>query len=301
MNNKIFSLPVLNQLSPYISLRQLDELPIIVIVHPKVRGAISLQGAQLIAWQPSGQHPCLWLSEQSQFKAGTAIRGGIPICWPWFGPVATPSHGFARILPWTLTAHNEHEGGVILTLTLSNNKHTKKLWPHDFTAILRFKLGETCELEFESYGDFEATGALHTYLNVNNIQKTSVYGLGPHYFDKVTDRESYSASVLKITGHTDRIYTEPEESSLVRDDGWQRTIELHHYHHSDVVCWNPWAELSCSMQDMPNDGYKHMICVETASLNQPMKTNNDHPARLSLVMRCRNYDEFNPYQDAEDE
>lgn len=149
------------------------------------------------------------------------------------------------------------------------------------------KLGETCELELESYGDFEATAALHSYFNISDIQKATVYGLGGHYIDKVADREAYISEPLKFNKHTDRIYTEPEEYSLLRDDGWNRTIELHHYHHSDVVCWNPWAELSCSMQDMPNNGYKQMVCVETARIHMPMKSEAQSPSRLSLVMVCR--------------
>ncbi|BBG59034.1 Putative glucose-6-phosphate 1-epimerase [Providencia rustigianii] len=287
MHDKIFALPVIKQLSPYITQRQLGELPLIVISHPKVRGAVSLQGAQLIDWQPSGQKPCLWLSPESAFQEGIAIRGGIPICWPWFGPVSSPSHGFARISPWQFTAHNEHDCGVILTFTLSDSESTRKLWPHAFTLILRMKLGETCELELESHGDFEATAALHSYFNISDIQKATVYGLGGHYIDKVADREIYASEPLKFNKHVDRIYTEPEEYSLLRDDGWERTIELHHYHHSDVVCWNPWAELSCSMQDMPNNGYKQMVCVETARIHNPMKSEDQNPARLSLVMVCR--------------
>lgn len=287
MHDKIFALPVIKQLSPYITQRQLGELPLIVVSHPKVRGAVSLQGAHLIDWQPAGQKPCLWLSSESAFKEGVAIRGGIPICWPWFGPVNSPSHGFARILPWQFTAHNEHDCGVILTFTLTDNEYTRKLWPHEFTLILRMKLGETCELELESYGDFEATAALHSYFNISDIQKATVYGLGGHYIDKVADREAYISEPLKFNKHTDRIYTEPEEYSLLRDDGWNRTIELHHYHHSDVVCWNPWAELSCSMQDMPNNGYKQMVCVETARIHTPMKSEAQNPSRLSLVMVCR--------------
>ncbi len=93
--------------------------------------------------------------------------------------------------------------------------------------------------------------------------------------DKVADKEAYVNEPLKFNKHTDRIYSEPEEYSLLRDDGWARTIEIHHYHNSDVVCWNPWAELSCSMDDMPNNGYKQMVCVETARINVPMKVKHN--------------------------
>ncbi|MDN6110391.1 MAG: D-hexose-6-phosphate mutarotase, partial [Enterobacterales bacterium] len=155
MSEKIFTLPVQEQITPYISQRQIDELPVVVVNHPKVRAAVTLQGAHLLSWQPSGEKPVLWLSSETAFKNGVAIRGGIPICWPWFGPAGQPAHGFARNLPWTLTAHDEDESGVILTFTLEQSPESKKHWPHDFCLIARFKLGEVCEMELESHGEYE--------------------------------------------------------------------------------------------------------------------------------------------------
>ncbi|OAT46722.1 aldose 1-epimerase family protein [Proteus hauseri ATCC 700826] len=288
MNEKIFSLPIIEQISPYLSRRQLDELPILVISHPKVRAAISLQGAHLIAWQPAQEHPVFWLSEDSLFTPGVAIRGGIPICWPWFASAGTPSHGFARILPWEFSAHSEQDDGVLITMSLKESQQTKKYWPHEFTVIARFKLGATCEVELESYGDYEATAALHSYFNVSDIDNVSVTGLGGHYIDTVADKEVYTDETsLRFNGRTDRLYTEPEDFNLIHDDGWDRTIEVHHYHHSDVVCWNPGAELASSMKDMNAGGYRKMACVETARIHQPLKPDNVHPGRLSVVVRVR--------------
>ncbi|CAQ84065.1 MULTISPECIES: D-hexose-6-phosphate mutarotase [Photorhabdus] len=288
MNDKIFALPVAKQISPSISQRNMDELPLIVISHPKVRGAISLQGAHLIAWQPRGQEPGLWLSKKAVFKAGSAIRGGIPICWPWFGSIGTPSHGFARILPWEFSAHNEHENGVILTFTLRDNEYTHKLWPHDFTLIARFKLCETCEVELETYGNYQATGALHTYLNVGDVNQISVSGLGKHFIDVITGKEQHTVEeYLIFNDRTDRVYTEPEDFSLIRDKLLKRTIEIYHYHHSDVVCWNPGAALSDNMKDICDKGYKNMICVETARINKPLIAKDDNPAHISVTIRCR--------------
>ena len=256
MNEKIFSLPIIEQISPYLSRRQLGELPILVISHPKVRAAISLQGAHLIAWQPAQEHPVFWVSEASLFTPGVAIRGGIPICWPWFA--------------------------------LKESQQTQKYWPHPFTVIARFKLGATCEVELESYGDYEATAALHSYFNVSDIDNVSVTGLGGHYIDTVADKEVYTDETsLRFNGRTDRLYTEPDDFNLIHDDGWDRTIEVHHYHHSDVVCWNPGAELASSMKDMSSGGYRKMACVETARIHQPLKPDNVHPGRLSLVVRVR--------------
>ncbi|CCW32605.1 D-hexose-6-phosphate mutarotase [Xenorhabdus nematophila] len=287
MLNKIFSLPIVEQISPYISQRNIDDFPLIVVSHPKARGVVSIQGAHLITWQPSGEKPVLWVSEKTAFSTGTAIRGGIPICWPWFGSSATPSHGFARILPWELKAHTENENGVMLTFTLQDNASTHQLWPHEFTLIARFKLGETCEIELESHGEYQAIGALHSYFNISDINQIRVSGLGGHFIDSVIDREQYVHENLLFKGRTDRIYTEPEDFSLLRDPQWKRTIEIHHYHHSDVVCWNPGATLSSSMKDMSHEGYKNMACIETARINKPLHAKNGKPDRLSVVILCR--------------
>ncbi|MFV8982913.1 D-hexose-6-phosphate mutarotase [Serratia fonticola] len=286
MNEKIFTLPVSEQITPFISQRQLDELPVVVVSHPKVRAAITLQGAHLLAWQPSGDKPVLWLSNNTPFKNGVAIRGGVPICWPWFGPAGSPSHGFARNQPWQLTAHDEDENGVILTFTLQDNEQTRKLWPHAFTLIARFKLGEECEMELESHGDYQATAALHSYFQIGDIDKVKVAGLGEHYIDKVAKGiEARQVGELEFTGQTDRVYTQATPCSLIKDPVLQRTIEVNHHYMSDVIAWNPGVELSCSMADMPNDGYKTMVCVETGRVSKPLIASGEQPARLAMKIR----------------
>ncbi|MEE4410741.1 MULTISPECIES: D-hexose-6-phosphate mutarotase [unclassified Serratia (in: enterobacteria)] len=288
MNEKIFTLPVTEQISPYISQRQLEELPVVVVSHPKVRAAVALQGAHLLAWQPAGDKPVIWLSNNTPFKKGNAIRGGVPICWPWFGPVAQPSHGFARNQPWNLTAHDEDDSGVILTFTLKDNEQTRKLWPHAFTLIARFKLGEECEIELESHGDYQATAALHTYFQIGDIEQVKVAGLGEPYLDKVAGgAEARQTGDLAFIGQTDRVYTKPDAFSLIKDPALQRTIEVHHHHMSDVIAWNPGVELSCSMADMTNDGYKTMVCVETGRVSKPLVAAGEQPARLAVTFRSR--------------
>lgn len=192
MNEKLFSLPVVNQITPYLSQRVIGDLPVLVIAHPKVRAAVTLQGAHLLAWQPAGEKPVFWLSEKSAFTEGKAIRGGVPICWPWFGPAGEPAHGFARVLPWTLSAHDENDDSVMLTLVLESNAQTKKLWPHDFTLLARFRFGERCEIELEAHGEFEATAALHSYFAVEDIAGVEVSGLGKTFIDKVNNGQPAS-------------------------------------------------------------------------------------------------------------
>lgn len=290
MQDTLYSLPVVNQITPYLSQRQMGDLPIVVVSHPKVRAAIALQGAHLLSWQPSGQQPVIWLSDKTPFAAGKAIRGGVPICWPWFGPAGEPAHGFARNQPWTLTAHDENEDAVMLTFTLESNAQTKKLWPHDFTLLARFRIAEHCEIELEAWGDYQATAALHTYFQIADIAQVEVSGLGNSFIDKVNANTVGSLADGKQTypDRVDRIHTAAEDCSVIDDIAGKRQIEVYHHYQSDVVTWNPGPELSCSMADMPNEGYKTMVCVETARINKPMKSAGESPARLGTTLRVRN-------------
>jgi glucose-6-phosphate 1-epimerase len=288
MTSKLFTLPVLKTITSVISQRQIDELPVLVIDHPKVRAAITLQGAHLLAYQPQNEQPILWMSSESAFKTGVAIRGGVPICWPWFGPAGQPSHGFARILPWELTSHQENEQGVELILTLKQNAETLELWPHDFTLTARFELGTECHIELESNGDFETTSALHAYFNIGDINNVKVSGLGKNYIDKVDGgKTAQQQGPLAFKGQTDRIYTAPEATSLIIDSALDRTLVIEHHFNSDVVAWNPGAELSASMKDMADDSYKTMVCVETANVSAPQKSNVSSPAKLAMTISQR--------------
>ncbi|WP_261643611.1 D-hexose-6-phosphate mutarotase [Erwinia mallotivora] len=289
MNETLFSLPVLEQITPCISLRQIGELPVLIIVHPAVRAAVTLQGAHLIAWQPAAEKPVIWLSEKTAWTQGKAIRGGVPVCWPWFGPAGEPAHGFARTLPWTLSAHDENDKSVMLTLMLKSDRQTLELWPHEFTLLLRFRFTDSCEIELEAHGDYEATAALHSYFCVGDIADVEVSGLGPDFIDKVNSGNAgYSVDGKQTYPHRiDRIYTQPEDCSLIGDKTGNRMLEVYHHHQSDVVTWNPGPELSQSMADMADDGYKTMVCVETAHVSSPMKSTAESPARLSATIRIR--------------
>lgn len=290
MINKIFALPVVEHLTPVLSRRQLDDLELIVVDHPQAKASFALQGAHLLSWKPAGEEEALWLSNNTPFKTGVALRGGVPICWPWFGPAAQqglPAHGFARNQTWTLKAHNEDDNGVVLTFELQSNDETKKLWPHDFTLYARFKVGKTCEIELEAHGEFETTSALHTYFNVGDISKVKVSGFGDRYIDKVKNAEEgvLSDGVQTFPDRTDRVYLNAEACSVIHDGALARNIDVIHGHYSNVVGWNPGPALSVSMGDMPDDGYKTFVCVETACVTEPQKATEEKPTRLSQSIR----------------
>lgn len=290
MINKIFALPVIENITPAISRRQLDELDVIVIDHPQVKASFALQGAHLLSWKPQGEEEVLWLSDTTPFKNGVALRGGVPICWPWFGPAqqqGLPAHGFARNLPWTLQGHNEDESGVVLTFELQSSDASRQYWPHDFTLYARYKLGKTCEIELEAHGDFETTSALHTYFNVGDISAVKVSGLGDRFIDKVNNaqEDALKDGVQTFPDRTDRVYLNPEACSVIHDAALNRAIEVIHHHHINVVAWNPGPALSASMTDMPDDGYKTFVCVESACATAPQKASDDKPSRLAQTIR----------------
>lgn len=290
MINKIFALPIIEQISPVLSRRQLDELEVVVVDHPQVKASFALQGAHLLSWKPTGEDEVLWLSNNTPFKTGVALRGGVPICWPWFGPAAQPglpSHGFARNLPWTLKAHNEDDSGVVLTFELQSSAETRQLWPHEFTLLARFKVGATCEIELEAHDEFETTSALHTYFNVGDIAAVKVSGLGDRLIDKVNDAKEdvLADGIQTFPDRTDRVYLNPEACSVIHDDSLNRNIDVVHHHHLNVVGWNPGPALSVSMGDMPDDGYKTFVCVETAYATAPQKTTTEKPSRLAQTIR----------------
>ena len=290
MINKVFALPVIEQLTPVLSRRQLDDLELIVVDHPQVKASFALQGAHLLSWKPAGEEEVLWLSDNTPFKNGVALRGGVPICWPWFGPAAQqglPSHGFARNLPWTLKGHDEDDNGAVLTFELKSSDATRQYWPHDFTLLARFKLGKTCEIELEAHGEFETTSALHTYFNVGDIAAVKVSGLGDRYIDKVNNAEEgvLSNGVQTFPDRTDRVYLNAETCSVIHDDALNRNIDVIHHHNSNVVGWNPGPALSVSMGDMPDDGYKTFVCVESCCAVEPQKASEEKPSRLAQTIR----------------
>ncbi|MFI6585338.1 D-hexose-6-phosphate mutarotase [Embleya sp. NPDC050493] len=293
MPEDVFALPVVRRLDADLTLRRLGALDVVVLDHPHVRAAIALQGAHLLAWQPQGAEPVLWLSETGAFEEGRAVRGGVPICWPWFGPAGRPNHGFARILPWTLLDCREDDDGVHVGLVLRDGEESRAYWPFAFEAVARFALGRReCRIELTARGDFESTAALHTYLRVGDLDGVRVTGLDGHYVDKVLDVEADAdrdpatgRDGLSFPDRIDRIYTRPDEVSRLHDPAGKRVVEVHHAGHSDVVVWNPGAELTRTMADVPDDGYREFVCVETARISRPLVSDPQAPTHLTATLR----------------
>lgn len=260
----------LTAINQYINQVRFDEHNLLVINHPQCQAAISLQGAHLLYWQPTDEQvPVIWLSEKALFKQGKAIRGGIPICWPWFGNSLTPAHGFARIVEWQLEHIQADDNGVEVILCLQQNDQTLQYWPHKFELQMKVYIGKTCKVTLSGQGDFSATSALHSYFGISDIKQITVEGLGEDYIEKLaTVNPPKEIGNMTFDQEVDRIYTHPATINYIKDR--QRTIKISHFTNSDVVIWNPWAEKSIAMSDFADDSYQHFICVETCRIHHPI-------------------------------
>lgn len=237
---------------------------------------IYLQGAHLTHWQPKHTAlPVIWLSDNAIFEQGTAIRGGIPLCWPWFGDKeGDTTHGFARNFDWELIDATSNEDIDELKFVLKSSETTKTLCPFDFELTAVYKLGKelAIELTTENTGEssFEITQAIHTYFYVQDVLKTYIDGLdGRQYIDK-TDH-------LAMKTHHGRFDFKKEQNAIFSsqgvleliDESVGRKIVVDKSADSyETVVWNPWIERSKNMIDMPDDGYKTMVCIEAGNIGK---------------------------------
>jgi len=253
-------------------------------IHHSLFDAIILrQGAQLIHFQPKYGEPLLWSSALSTFEKGKPFRGGIPICWPWFARRGVPSHGFARIMEWTLQTFQESEKGVHLVFELNDSDATREIWPHAFHARLEMNLGQAVNIALHVKSHQETTGALHSYFTCKNIHDIIISGLGDSYQDALqAEKLCVSADeVLHVNGAIDRIYTKPEAQTRLIEP--ERTVLISHTNHSDVVIWNPWKEGSETLRDMQEDDYQKMVCIESARIFKPMKGEDSLQVKITLL------------------
>ncbi|MET0793484.1 MAG: D-hexose-6-phosphate mutarotase [Polyangiaceae bacterium] len=240
-------------------------------------GLVYLQGAHVAAWQPAGQAPVIWMSERAVYAPGKALRGGIPICFPWFDAHAEheqyPAHGFARTLGFTYRgARLDAQGRTELEFTLESSPETEAFFPFASSVRYRVAFGSSLGLEFQVVNRgsqaFTFEEALHSYFAVSDVTQVSVLGLqGASYTDKVRDRAVFTeeASALRITGETDRVY-ESSATCQILDPGLARAIRIEKSQSASSVVWNPWAERAAEMADLGANAWPGMLCVESANV-----------------------------------
>lgn len=239
------------------------------------RVVVARHGAQVLSWVAAGRER-LYLSPRSVMDGQAAIRGGIPVCFPQFnqrGPL--PKHGFARRLAWTARPAHLGEDQAHLVLGLDDSAMTRQWWDQAFEARLLVELRPGAlqvELAVRNT-DAQAlsfTGALHTYLAVSDVVQACLRGLGGRAeWDAVADRHGTAADELRFAGEFDRVYSAAPQGCVLHD-GDQSLAIAQDMDWTQTVVWNPGAERCASLDDMPTDGWQHMLCVEAAQVYEPV-------------------------------
>ena len=237
---------------------------------------VVLQGAHVLSFQPRGQAPVLWTSQHSHFQPGKAIRGGIPIIWPWFGNHPTdpdkPAHGFARTMLWSVAgAETTKDGQTLLRLGLKDNANTRSLWPYPFRLELAITVGTELQVTLEMHNPgpqpFTCGSALHSYFGVSEVSQIAVDGLdGCAYLDKVNNyQQETQHGPVTVSAETDRIYLDTAATCIINDPGWSRRIVVAKSGSQSTVVWNPWIDKAKTMPDFGDEEYTGMVCVETTN------------------------------------
>lgn len=262
---------------------QIDQLACWRVHTAHGEALIAHQGAQLLSYQPHGQQPIVWLSETAEYKTGQGLRGGVPVCWPWFGrldfnpaPVQAayrgeqaPAHGLVRTLDWQLDKVTESAEQTCLHLSFDASAGLPN-WPHSARLELVMTFGErlTLALTTHNVGDqpLPISQALHTYFAVSDCRNVVIDGLqGARCIDTLKDwQESPEQDVVRFTGEVDRIYLDVDNTLVIRDPHWQRDIHVHASNSRSAVVWNPWIDKTQRLSQMTADAWQGMLCVETA-------------------------------------
>jgi len=246
---------------------------------------ICQQGAQILSYFPDiNQPPVIWLSDCAEYQQGHSVRGGVPVCWPWFGdiqrnPLAVqkmttadaPFHGLARTLDWQLMHSSADSSGVQLSLQLDASQGLPS-WPHAATVQLQIELAERLVIRLDNHNlgtqPLAISQALHTYFAVSDIQQTQVEGLtGCAYHETLEQwqlREQVGA--LSFIGETDRIYLQVPEQLQIIDPGWQRRIDLRTQGSQSAIVWNPWVAKAQTLSGFASDAWQQMLCIESANV-----------------------------------
>lgn len=253
------------------------DIPVVEIQNKQASAIISLQGAHVLSWKPHAEDEVIWLSDDAKFAMGKSVRGGIPLCWPWFGAhesnASFPAHGFARTVLWQVVdVKAVSQGETQITFRLETNQLDEKLqtmWPQATVADYRLTISKSLTMELTTFNKSNETitigQALHTYFNIDDISQTKVYGLEDKtYLDKTEDFNSkVQNGPVIIDSEVDRVYLDTEDDVVI--DNNKRKIRIKKQGSHSTVVWNPWIEVANKMGDLGKEGYRKMLCVESAN------------------------------------
>lgn len=291
---------------PHVERLELDELTCWRVRYGACELLISQQGAQILSYQEDQQPPLIWLSEQAAYQRGQSVRGGVPICWPWFGnlqrnpqtvqamhlqPDTAPAHGLVRSLDWQLRGIDNLDDGIQLDFAFNSATQPLADWPHATELHLRIRLDGRLHIQLSSrnLGDtpLAISQALHSYFAVSDIRQVEVDGLhGCRYIETLEDwQQRQQDGTLHFSGETDRIYLDTPAQLSILDRAWQRRIHLHSSGSNSAVLWNPWIDKAQRLSQFAADAWHGMLCIEHANVMDDIRVlaaGEQHQLDLSL-------------------
>jgi glucose-6-phosphate 1-epimerase len=252
-------------------------LPALRVNTPVASGEIYLYGSQVMSWQPAGAQEVIFVSERSLWQEGQPIRGGVPICFPWFRAKSddphAPKHGFVRTRVWQLdSVTQQHDGSLEVVCSTESDESTRRWWPHDFHLLHRVMFGTSLSMELTVTNTgstplrFEE--ALHTYIRVGDAHKIRVQGLdGVSYLDNNdSNREKIQRGDLVIEQPTDFAFINSPGAAGLVDPVLGRTIRTTKHNSATTIVWNPWQQGAAALSDFGDEEWQQMTCVEAANI-----------------------------------
>jgi len=254
-------------------------LTMIEIANPLATATLTTQGGQLLAYRPRvARDDLLFVGERAHRAPGLEIKGGVPICWPWFGRDSVDPerliHGFARLFDWSPTlCETCADGSTRVRMRLVSDARTRSAWPHDFALEVEIRVGATLSVALTTHNldasVLHVTQGLHAYFRIGDLARLRVEGLdGCSYLDYAADareRVVVQAGDLGVTGEVNRIYESVPSCLSILDPGLGRRIWIQGDNSRTCVVWNPWIESARNMEDLDDDDYRRFICVETVN------------------------------------
>jgi glucose-6-phosphate 1-epimerase len=268
--------------------------PILEVQHRNAAGRIALHGAHVLEWMPPHSSPVLYMSEQAILALGTPIRGGIPVCWPWFGPHADsskPAHGFVRTMMWAVDRARETPQGVNIVLKLSDSPESRALWPFAFEVRLHVSMGLELDVGLEVTNTdrkpWTMTGALHSYFGVSDVRQITIHGLhGTQYVEgRLSPDKRLQDGPVVIDQEVDRLYAS-DATVIIHDEQFQRELRIEKAGSYSTVVWNPWIEKSQRLSDLPDEAYPEFVCVETTNAGDDAVTIAPGDTHLLFTRIC---------------
>lgn len=272
--------------SPLIRREMFDDLPCWRVQTAAADLLVAEQGAQILGYRRHGEPALIWLSEEARGQRGQSVRGGIPVCWPWFGDLArnpaallaqyrgdaAPFHGLIRNLAWECREQTVEGDSVRLLFACPQPENGLPGWPHAVDVELEIRLDNRLHIALHSHNRGQRpvwlSQALHSYFAVSDIRQVEVRGLEQcRYIETLAGwQEHEQEGALRFAGETDRIYLGLPERLELHDAGWQRRICLESRNAHTAVLWNPWIDKAQRLSQFAADAWQRMLCIETANV-----------------------------------